>query len=127
MTATRLLAAAWFAFLSLATNAAAQGGTPLVAGTEYEGPMIACHDKAEAEHVFDLAASDRAPEAKAFMEADGNTCGAGDMVFTVLAQVGATRSDKAGHQWKLLSIHTRIGDLFMLTTSEFTAADGGKT
>ena len=122
----RLLATA-LAFLTIAAGPAPPASTPLTAGGEYEGRIVVCIAKAEAEHLLDLVSKGQIPAASDYLSAKDNTCGVDDGAFKAVEQIGPTVPDAAGRPWKLVRITTEAGDLFMLTTSVFEAKPGKKT
>lgn len=94
--------------------------TILQAGGKYRGPIIACVTQADAEHLRDMLAAGKIEDARAYLMARGNTCGADqDAEFTAVEPVGPVKADAKGRGWHLVRVTEEGNDLFLVTTSEF--------
>jgi hypothetical protein len=93
--------------------------TVLQPGGKYRGPVIACQTQADAEHLRDLLAIGKVDDARAYLMAEDNTCGAArDVPFIADEAVGPVKADKNGRGWRLVRVTIESGDLFLVTTDE---------
>ena len=113
--------------LGMTLKLAHAAGTPLVAGTAYTGDIVVCQVQTEVEHLRDLVVAGDKDGATAYIVAKDNTCGVDvGADFKVLEQIGETKADPQGREWTIVRVHIQPGDLFMLTTSEYSDKPGSR-
>ncbi len=101
----------------IALFAVRANATEIELGQPYQGLIIACGTLEDANTLRDLVTSDM-NKTKDYLQADGNSCGAGNVKFIPEEQIGTKKTDKDGHQWKVVKIQLPDTEAFLVTSAD---------
>ena len=107
----------------LALQATAAFAMQIKPGGRYEGTIVACSTQQEAETLRGFVVAGDVAKAKAYLEADDNSCGAGGPIpFVVMQEVSDAKADAKGNEWRIVKIALPTAEAYLLTTADLVVS-----